>query len=74
MASIDDEEVDVDVLWNLDEEWMLGEGGSESHPRVEEVGTPNSGCSHDPVAGLLCCREGGKRVLKRVRRCASDRS
>ena len=56
-ASVDDEEVNVDILGNLDEEWMLGEGGSESHPRVKEAGTPNSSHNHDAVVGHLHCRE-----------------
>ena len=92
-ASIDDEEVDVDVWWDLDKEWMLGEGGSESHPRVEKVGMPDSDHSHDAVVGRLHYREEfraksimdckwhmcqgmscGKQVLKRVKRCISNRS
>ena len=36
---------------------ILGEGGSESHPRVKEVSTPNLHGSHDAVVGRLCCRE-----------------
>ena len=57
VAGVDDEDVNVDVLGNLDKEQMLGEGGSESHSRVEEVGIPDSGCSYDAVAGHLHCRE-----------------
>ena len=36
-TSIDNEEVEVGVPRDLEEEWIMGEGGSESHPRVEEV-------------------------------------
>ena len=57
MASVDDEEVDVDIVWNLEEEWIMGEGGSESHPRVKEVSLLNSGHSHNTVVGHLHCRE-----------------
>ena len=54
---IDDEEVNVEGLWDLTEVWILGEGGGESHAGVKAVGTPNLGSSHDAVAGCLHCRE-----------------
>ena len=56
-ASADNEEVNVEGWWDLTEVWILGEGGSESHPGVKEVGMPNLGSSHDAVAGCLHCRE-----------------
>ena len=57
MASVDNEEVNVEGQGDLTEVWILGEGGSESHPGVKEVGMPNPGRSHDAVAGHLHCRE-----------------
>ena len=56
-AGIHNEPVEVEGWWDLAEMRILGEGGSESHPGVEEVGVPNLGGSHDAVAGHLCCRE-----------------
>ena len=56
-ASIDDEEVDVEGLWDLTEMGIFGEGGGKSHPGVEEVGTPNLSSSHNAVVGCLHCRE-----------------
>ena len=57
VASVDDEEIDVKGQWDLTEVWILGEGGGESHPGVEEVGAPNLGSNNDTVVGCLCCRE-----------------
>ena len=58
VASVDNEEVNVEGRWDLTEVWILGEGGSEeSHPGVKEVGVPNLGSSHNAVAGHLHCRE-----------------
>ena len=37
-AGIDIEEVNAGIPGDFEEEQMMGEGGSESHPRVEEVG------------------------------------
>ena len=92
-AGVDDEEVNVEGLLDLTEEWIMGEGGSESHPGFEEKGVPSPGSSHDAVEGHLHCREQfriesiagskghmcqgascGKRVLKRVSNCMSDKS
>ena len=57
VASVDDKEVNVDIMGDFEEEGVMGEGGGESHPGVEEVGSPNLGHSHDAVAGCLSCRE-----------------
>ena len=57
VAIIDNEEVNVGILGDFEEEQVMGEGGSESHPRVKKVGSPNPGCSHDAVVGHLHYRE-----------------
>ena len=56
-AGVHDEEVDVGIPRDFEQEWIMGEGGSESHPGVKEVGSPELGCSHNAVAGHLHCRE-----------------
>ena len=77
VAGIDNEEVNVEGLLDLAEVGIMGEGGSEGHPGVKEIGAPNPGSSHDAVVGHLCCREqfraksitGGNRHMRQGMSC-----
>jgi hypothetical protein len=53
-AGIDDE-VEVVGGGHIMEVRVAAKGVSESHPRVEEMGTVGSGQSHDAVSGVCHC-------------------
>ena len=76
-AGEDDEELEVDVGWDIAEVGILLEVGGESHPRGEQMVSVGSGHNHDAVAGRLRCSKEiraesvavGKRYMRQGSAC-----
>ena len=77
VAGKDNEELEVDVRWDIAEVGILLEVGGESHPRGEQMVLVGSGRNPDAVAGRLCCSEEiraksiavGKRYMRQGSAC-----